>query len=60
MPLMALATACILTLTPAASTNESLTLSFVIVNDDQRRDVEVISGDFIFGPPTDFIVRPNV
>lgn len=60
MPLMALVTACILTLTPAVSTNEPLILSFVIVNDDQRRDVEVISGDFIFGPPTDFIVRPNV
>jgi hypothetical protein len=60
MPLSALTFALMIAITPPVAINHPVSLTFVIVNDDQTRTIEVEQGDFIFGPPSDFIQRDNV
>jgi uncharacterized repeat protein (TIGR02543 family) len=60
MPFLALMQALSLTMTPVVALDHQIDLTFLIVNDDQQKIITVNQGDFVFSPPSDFILRDNV
>jgi hypothetical protein len=60
MLLFALSLALILPVSPPLSMDDSITMNFVILNDDQSKSFSLSEGDIFLGPPTDFILRDNV
>jgi hypothetical protein len=44
---------------PPVSVDDSITLTFTILNDDQTKSFTLSEGDFFLNPPTDFILRDN-
>ena len=60
MTLLALSTAFLIGLSTPLPVQETVTVSFIILNDDQTKVISLNEGDFYFNPPTDFIMRDNV
>lgn len=60
MTLFALATAFLIGLSTPQPSQEIVQLSFVIVNDDQQKVIQLNAGDFYFNAPNDFVARDNV
>ena len=56
----ALSIAFLIGLSSPLSVQETVNLSFIILNDDQQKVVTLNQGDFYFNPPTDFVIRDNV
>jgi len=56
----ALSLALFLPTAPQIAIDDSITLTFVIINDDQTKTFIINDGDFFLSPPTDFIRRDNV
>ena len=59
MLLLALSLALILPVAPPVSVDDSIILTFTILNDDQTKSFTLSEGDFFLNPPTDFILRDN-
>jgi hypothetical protein len=59
MLVLALSLALILPVAPPVSVDDSITLTFTILNDDQTKSFTLSEGDFFLNPPTDFIFRDN-
>ena len=59
MLFLALSLALILPVAPPVSVDDSITLTFTILNDDQTKSFTLSEGDFFLNPPTDFILRDN-
>ena len=59
MLFLALSLALILPVAPPVSVDDSITLTFTILNDDQTKSFTLSEGDFFLNPPTDFIFRDN-
>jgi len=60
MTLLALSTVFLIGLSTPLPVQETVTVSFIILNDDQTKVISLNEGDFYFNPPTDFIMRDNV
>ncbi len=60
MTLLALSTAFLIGLSTPLPVQETVTVSFIILNDDQTKVITLNQGDFYFNAPTDFIIRDNV
>jgi hypothetical protein len=57
---LALSLALFLHLPPSLAVADSLTITFIIINDDQTRTFTVLEGETFQNPPTDFVLRDNV
>ena len=55
----ALSLALSIPIAPPAAVNDSIMLTFVIINDDQSKTITLNEGDIFLEPPTDFILRDN-
>ncbi len=60
MTLLALSTAFLIGLSRPLPVQETVTVSFIILNDDQTKVITLNQGDFYFNAPTDFVIRDNV
>jgi uncharacterized repeat protein (TIGR02543 family) len=60
MTLLALSTAFLIGLSTPLPVQETVTVSFIILNDDQTKVITLNQGDFYFNAPTDFVIRDNV
>ena len=60
MTLLALSTAFLIGLSTPLPVQETVTVSFIILNDDQTKVISLNEGDFYFNAPTEFIIRDNV
>ena len=60
MTLFALSAAFLIGVTPPLPLQETVQLSFLILNDDQTKVITLNQGEFYFNPPTDFVIRENV
>lgn len=60
MTWLALTSAFVFALTPMQPAPNPVTLTFEILNDDQSLTLSLDAGDFVFNPPTSFIMRDNV
>ncbi len=60
MTLLALSTAFLIGLASPLPIQDPVSLSFIILNDEQQKVVTLDRGDFYFNPPTDFMMRDNV
>jgi uncharacterized repeat protein (TIGR02543 family) len=56
---LALSLALFLPIAPPVAAVDSLTLTFIILNDDQTKTFTVNEGEVFLNPPTDFVVRDN-
>jgi hypothetical protein len=59
MLLFALSLALLLPVSPPLSVDDSITLTFTILNDDQNKSFSLSEGEMVLNPPTDFIQRDN-
>jgi hypothetical protein len=59
MLFLALSLALILPVAPPVSVDDSITLTFTILNDDQTRSFALSEGEMFLSPPSDFILRDN-
>ena len=59
MLLFALSLALLLPVSPPLSVDDSITLTFTILNDDQNKSFSLSEGEMVLNPPTDFIERDN-
>jgi uncharacterized repeat protein (TIGR02543 family) len=59
MLLFALSRALLLPVSPPLSVDDSITLTFTILNDDQNKSFSLSEGEMVLNPPTDFIQRDN-
>jgi hypothetical protein len=55
----ALSVALFLPIAPPVAANDSFTLTFIILNDDQTKTITVNEGEVFLNPPIDFISRDN-
>ena len=55
----ALAVALSLPINPTLAVNDTFTITFTILNDDQIKTFTVNEGDVFLNPPTDFLLRDN-
>jgi hypothetical protein len=55
----ALSLALSIPIAPPAAVDDSIKLTFVIINDDQSKTITLSEGDIFLEPPTDFILRDN-
>ncbi|MEY3431652.1 MAG: hypothetical protein RIS53_550 [Bacillota bacterium] len=60
MTLLALSTVVLIGLLTPLPIQDTVNLTFIILNDDQQKVVTLNQGEFYFNPPNDFILRDNV
>jgi len=60
MTLFALSAVFLIGVTPPFPLQETVQLSFLILNDEQTKVITLNQGEFYFNPPADFVIRENV